>query len=138
MKKLFILFLAVLTILAGCQKEAEKTKTTISKVNAGEKKETHVSSLKTSFAHPQLLADKAGLYSLLTVGTTAGSSIETNETISESVKDILSIPTVQMAQKAYPDLHIEKDPSYLLFDQKGIVLLTNNETELSTYIKQHQ
>ncbi|NHM32270.1 hypothetical protein [Neobacillus terrae] len=85
------------TILAGCQKEAEKTKTTTCKVNASEKKEINAGGSKSSFAYPQLLADEDGHYSLLTVGTTAGSSIETNEAISEGVKDILSLPTVQMA-----------------------------------------
>ena len=45
------------------------------------------------------------------------------------------IPKLKDAQSKYPLLKISKAPSFLVFDDKGVVLKTNNEEEVKSLLK---
>ncbi|MDM5327351.1 hypothetical protein [Neobacillus sp. CF12] len=63
--------------------------------------------------------------------------IENNKKITEKVNDILSLPELEMAQTAYPELKIKAEPAYILFDQAGVIYQSNNLKELTTYLEQN-
>lgn len=47
-----------------------------------------------------------------------------------------SLPELELAQTAYPELNITTEPAYILFDQAGVVFQGKNHKELTTYLEQ--
>ncbi|HEY2420883.1 MAG TPA: hypothetical protein VGI04_05695 [Neobacillus sp.] len=134
MKKNVWLILFGIFLLAGCQYSGttEKSEKKITPKNhsvAVEKK------ADTTFPYPNLLAENEQSYSLLVIGEQENKTpIEKNADIIKEVKNILSLPSLEMVNKIYPELHIEKVPTYILFDKSGIVQQSKSPKELSNYL----
>ena len=79
--------------------------------------------------HPQL-----ELIYLPRYGGHQDNPIEKITKITDKVDDILSLPELEMAQQAYPELNIQSEPAYILFDQTGIVHQSKELGELTTFL----
>ncbi|OLS36856.1 hypothetical protein [Bacillus sp. MRMR6] len=134
MKKNIFTILIGLTLLGGCQntvpKAAEKEKPT-------EAQQQPVDSVKdASFPYQSLLSEDEQSYTLLVIGEIDEQNpIEENEEIMEAVSNILSLPKLETAQKAYPELDLEGETVYLLFDNQGIVFEGKELKELTTFLE---
>lgn len=124
-----------LTLLVGCQnnepKEEAKIPTQQKQQKASAKSETN-----TTFPYPNLLAESEQFYSLLVIGD-QNNHIEDNKKITAKVKDILSLPELKIAQKAYPELNIKSQPAYILFDHAGVIHQSKDINEVTTYLEQN-
>ncbi|MEW9050172.1 MAG: membrane lipoprotein lipid attachment site-containing protein [Neobacillus sp.] len=135
MKKIIFTIIVGLTLLSGCQnsepKAAEKEKP------AEEQQQQNVDSANdTPFPYQSLLSEDEQSFTLLVVGEIDEQNpIEKNEKIMEAVSNILSLPTLEMAQKAYPELNLEDEQAYLLFDNQGIVFQGTELKELTTFLE---
>jgi hypothetical protein len=135
MKKIIYTILIGLTLLSGCQKAepnaAEKEKP------AEEQQQQNVESTKgEAFPYQSLLSeDEQSLTLLVVEEIDEQNPIEKNEKIMETVSNILSLPKLEMAQKAYPELKLEGEPAYLLFDNQGIVFEGKELKELTTFLE---
>jgi hypothetical protein len=136
MKKIIWPIMLGMTLLIGCQNSESKTQEVTKQASEGKKQDKAASEkTSTTFVYPNLLSESADSYSLLAIGEQDEKNpIEKNKKITVNVNDILSLPTLEMAQKAYPDLNIENVPSYMLFDQNGMVLQTKDIKRLTSYL----
>jgi hypothetical protein len=134
MNKIVLPIILGVTLLTACQHSEPKA---IEKKMASTIPPTKVESHKnTTFPYPNLLAENEKSYSLLVIGEPANKTpIEKNDKIVKSVQNILSLPTLKMATSIYPELKIESIPSYLLFDENGVVYQSKNQKELSRYLQ---
>ncbi|ULT59084.1 hypothetical protein L1999_11380 [Neobacillus drentensis] len=136
MKKIMITMLTSFILLAGCQSNDTK---------ASEPKQAHpqhkiaiVTKSVQSFPYPNLLAQDERTYSLLVIGETEEQTpIEKNQKVTEHVKNILSLPSQELAQKAYPELEISKTIAYILFNHTGIVHQAKNLPELISFLQKN-
>jgi hypothetical protein len=87
------------------------------------------------FPYPNLLAESEQSYALLVIGD-QDTPIENNQKITEKVNDILSLPEMEIAQTAYPELNIKTEQAYILFDQAGVVFQGKNLKELIAYLEE--
>lgn len=124
-----------LTLLVGCQ-NAEPKEETKPSTEQKEQKATTNTNTNTTFPYPNLLSQSEQSYALLVIGD-QDAPIENNKKITEKVNDILSLPELEMAQTAYPELKIKAEPAYILFDQAGVIYQSNNLKELTTYLEQN-
>jgi thioredoxin-related protein len=134
MNKLILPIVAAAILLSACNQNETKAevKKPVQKPVAVEKKEN------VDFPYPTLLAENGNAYSLLVIGEDSKVPVEKNKNVTKSVKNILSLPTTEMAGKIYPELKIDSSPAYLLFDQNGQVYRAKSQKELSNYLKSHQ
>lgn len=124
-----------LALLGGCQDSEPKAK----EPSMQSVQETGETSKGTSFPYPHLLSESNMSYSLLVIGEQDEESpIEKNIKITVHVTDILSLPTLEMAQKAYPKLNISKEPTYLLFDNSSVILQTTDIKELTSFLDKNK
>jgi hypothetical protein len=136
MKKIIWPIMAGILLLTACQDNEPKT----SEVKQTSEKPAQTIETKTeaTFAYPNLLAEDDQSYSLLTIGEQDDETpIEENKKISKDVKIILSLPTLDMAQKLYPDLHIDSKTPYFLFDNTRVVLQPKNIKELTNFLQEN-
>ena len=134
MKKIVLPIVLGVTLLTACQ-QSEPTAAK-KKVEAKVPQTTVEKNKNTTFLYPNLLAENGKSYSLLVIGELDSKTpIEKNAKIIKSVKNILSLPTLKMANKIYPELQIESTPSYLLFDENDEVYHSKNLKELSQYLE---
>lgn len=117
--RIFVLILLSLLLISGC---------------IGSKKD---------FAYSELLSGKEGKYSLLVVidqpeGKTlvefpevANAELHFNE---YNLIKLIKMTDLKIAQNSYTLLEISKAPSFLVFDNKGLVLKTNNEEEVGLFL----
>lgn len=123
-----------LILLVGCQNTETKEESKPTEQN--QQKASTKTETNTTFPYPNLLSDSKKSYSLLVIGDNEN-PIEDNKKIIEKVNDILSLPELEMAQKAYPELKIKTEPAYILFDQAGVVFQGKNLKELTTYLEKN-
>jgi len=137
MKKIVWTCVMGLTLLVGCQNTEPKVKVeTAQATKLNEQKEA--TNTDTVFPYPNLLSEGEQSYSLLVIGEQdQDNPIEKNTMITDKVTDILSLPELEMAQKAYPKLNIKTDPAYILFDHAGVIHQTKELNELATYLEQN-
>ncbi|MDR7077633.1 hypothetical protein J2Y03_002657 [Neobacillus niacini] len=126
-----------LTLLVGCQntepkvKEEAKQSTELNQQEAAANKDT-------TFPYPNLLSESEQSFSLLVIGEhDQDNPIEKNTKITDKVDDILSLPELEMAQNAYPELNIKTQPAYILFDQAGVIHQSKDIKELTIYLEQN-
>jgi hypothetical protein len=124
-----------LTLLVGCQNSEPKEETKQSTEQNHQEKSTKTET-NAAFPYPNLLSESDKTYSLLVIGD-HDNPIEENNNIAEKVNNILSLPELEMSQQAYPELNIETEPAYILFDQAGVVYQGKNIKELTTYLGKH-
>lgn len=124
-----------LTLLVGCQnnvpKEETRTSTEQNQQISSTKNDTN-----TPFPYPNLLSESDQSFSLLVIGD-QDNHIESNSKITGKVKDILSLPDLDLAKKAYPELKMKTEPTYILFDQAGVLHQSDDFKELTTYLEQN-
>jgi hypothetical protein len=132
MKKIAWPIIIGLTLLVGCQntEPAEEIKQSTEQIQQETSIKTETNS---TFPYPNLLSESKQSYSLLVIGDNEN-PIEKNNKITEKVNNILSLPELEMSQQAYPELNIETEPTYILFDQAGVVYQGKNIKELTTYL----
>lgn len=123
-----------LTLLAGCQNTEPKEESKPSTEQTEQK--TPKTDTNTTFPYPNLLSQSEQSYALLVIGD-QDTPIENNKKIAEKVNDILSLPELEMAQTAYPELNIKTEPAYILFDQAGVIHQSKSLKELTTYLEHH-
>lgn len=128
--------MAGILLLTACQdnepKASDEKQTSEKTVQTVEKK------TDSTFPHPNLLAEDDKSYSLLVIGEQDDKSpIEENQKINKDVENILSLPTLEMAQKLYPELHIDNKTPYILFDNKGVVLQPKSLKELTNFLQKN-
>jgi hypothetical protein len=124
-----------LALLVGCQNTEPKENTKPSSEQKQQKSVTKTET-NTTFPYPNLLSESEQSYSLLVIGDNEN-PIEKNKKITGKVNDILSLPKLEMAQTAYPELNIETEPAYILFDQVGVVYHAKNLNEITTYLEKN-
>ncbi|SDM41161.1 hypothetical protein [Bacillus sp. OK048] len=136
MKRFVLPCVLGLTLLVGCQNTEPKEK--VETKQSTKKNQQMAATNKdnnTTFPYPNLLAENEQSYSLLVIGEhDEDIPIEKNTKITEKVNDILSLPELEMAQKAYPDLNIKTEPAYILFDQAGVIHQSKDLEELTTFL----
>jgi hypothetical protein len=128
--------IASVILLAACQNSEPKA----SKVKQTSEKPVQTAEKKTdsTFPYPNLLAEKDQAYSLLVIGEQdTKSPIEDDQKIIKDVKNILSLPTLKMAQKVYPELQINSKTSYILFDNSGVVHQSKSLKELASFLTEN-
>lgn len=132
MKRIALPMVLGQTLLVGCQNSELKEET---KPTSEQKEQKTVTNTETNaaFPYPNLLSESDKTYSLLVIGDN-DNRIEQNNKITEKVNNILSLPELEMSQQAYPELNIETEPAYILFDQSGVVYQGKNIKELTTYL----
>jgi hypothetical protein len=135
MKRIAWTIVLGLTLLVGCQNTKQKEETTTSTEQNQQKASTYTET-NTTFPYPNLLSEGEKTYSLLAIGDNEN-PIEKNTKITEKVNDILSLPELEMSQKAYPELNIKTEPCYILFDQAGVVFQAKNLKELTSYLEKN-
>ena len=136
MKKIMITMLTTFILLAGCQ--SKDTKASEPKKAQPQHKIAIVTKSAQAFPYPNLLAQDERTYSLLVIGETEEQiPIEKNQKVTEHVKNILSLPTQEIAQKAYPELEISKTDAYILFNHTGIAHHSKNLTELISFLQKN-
>ena len=87
------------------------------------------------FSYPNLLADKDQSYALLTIWEQEDQTpIEDDQKIIKVVTNILSLPTLEMVQKVYPELQLESKTAYILFDKSGVVYQSKTIKELKSFL----
>jgi hypothetical protein len=135
MKRISWSILLGLTLLVGCQNAETKEE---SKPSTGqtEQKATTITNTNTTFPYPNLLSQSEQSFALLVIGDQE-TPIENNKKITDKVHDILSLPELEMAQTAYPELNIKTEPAYILFDQVGVIHQSKDINELTTYLEQN-
>ncbi len=127
-----------LTLLAGCQNTEPKEETKASSEQRQQKSSTNMES-NTTFPYPNLLSETDQSYSLLVIGEQSDDQpIEKNKKVTEKVNDILSLPELEMSQQAYPELNIETEPAFILFDQTGVVYQGETLRELTTFLENNE
>jgi hypothetical protein len=134
MKKISLPILLGLTLLVGCQNAGKKEETKPS-TEQTEQKAPKQTKPNKPFPYPNLLAESEQSFALLVIGD-QDTPIEDNKKITEKVNDILSLPEMEIAQTAYPELDIKTEPVYILFNQVGVVFQGKNLEELTTYLEQ--
>ncbi|MEH7013519.1 hypothetical protein V7087_22385 [Neobacillus niacini] len=134
MKRIALPIVFGLILLVGCQNI--ETKEEAKPTEQNQQKASTKTETNTTFPYPNLLSDSKKSYSLLVIGDNEN-PIEDNKKIIEKVNDILSLPEIEMAQKAYPELNIKTEPAYILFDQAGVVFQGKKLKELTTYLEKN-
>lgn len=116
MKKLSIVFCALITVLIGCSNSNEYEPVPL---------------------HP-LLSATADKYSLLVV---EGNEIEGNWNEWKIKNDIKNVKTIrgedslEQTNERYKFLELDKSPAFVVFDTKDIVFKTYSEKELIEFLK---
>lgn len=136
MKKIILPIIAGILLLAACQNskpKAEEVKTLSEKPQ-----QQMVTKKDSTFPYPNLLSSNDQTYSLLTIGEQEEQTpIEDDKTISKLKINILSLPKLDLVQKIYPDLAIENNSTYILFDTSGIVYQTKDLKDLKLFLKKN-
>jgi hypothetical protein len=135
MKRISWPILVGLTLLVGCQ-NAESKEVTKPSTEKTEQKAPISTNTSTTFPYPNLLSQNEQSFALLVIGDQE-TPIEDNKKITDKVHDILSLPELEMAQTAYPELNIKTEPAYILFDQAGVIHQSKDINELTTYLEQN-
>jgi hypothetical protein len=135
MKKIAWPIVIGLTLLVGCQNTEPKEETKQSTEQNQQETSTKTAT-KAAFPYPNLLSESEQSYSLLVIGDN-DNPIEQNDKITDKVNNILSLPELEMSQQAYPELNIETEPAYILFDQAGVVYQGKNMKELTDYLEKN-
>jgi hypothetical protein len=139
MRKMIVPIILGLALLGGCQNSEQETKKVETEATEQKQQEKETSDAATAFPYPNLLSESDDTYFLLVIGEqNEENPIEKNKKIGEDVNDILSLPTLEMAQNAYPELNIEKEPAYLLFDKSELKFQANNLKDLTTYLEKNE
>ncbi len=139
MKKVILPIILGLALLGGCQNSEPETKTVEKEATDQKQPTNETSETTTSFPYPNLLSESNNTYSFLVIGEqNEENPIEENKKISKDVNDILSLPTLELAQQAYPNLTIEKEPAYLLFNKSELVFQANTLKDLTTYLEKNE
>jgi hypothetical protein len=125
-----------LTLLVGCQ-NAEPKEETMPSTEQKEQKAATNTNTNSTFPYPNLLSQSKQSFALLVIGD-QDTPIENNKKITDRVDDILSLPELEMAQTAYPELNIKTEPAYILFDQVGVLHQSKDLKELTTYLEQYR
>lgn len=137
MKKLIIPMLAGFLLVTACQSKEHKAADTKPKSETSGQK-AQVNDPNEPFPYPTLLAEDDQTYSLLVVGNQEeGTPIEENQTVITDVKNILSLPQLDMAKKIYPNLHLNKKTAFIIFDNNGVVHESADMQDLTSYLTQH-
>lgn len=123
-------------LIVGCQNSEPKEETKQSTVQ-NQMEESTKSETNAAFPYPNLLSESEQSFSLLVIGDNEN-PIEKNNKITEKVNNILSLPELEMAQQAYPELNIKTEPAYILFDQARVVYQGGNFKELATYLEKNK
>jgi hypothetical protein len=133
MKKIVWPIIAGMLLLTACQNSEPKTE----EASTSSKQPQQKVEIKkdSTFPYPNLLADNDQTYSLLTIGEQGEQTpIEKDEKIIKDVTNILSLPTLAMIEKVYPNLAIENQSSYILFDNSGIVYQSKSLKSLKSFL----
>jgi LAS superfamily LD-carboxypeptidase LdcB len=137
MNKIILTLLTSLFVLAGCQSNDIKTSEP-THAKPQQEKTIETKSVQQAFPYPNLLAQDKQSYSMLVIGANDEQTpIEKNQKVTEHVKNILSLPTQDIAQKAYPELEIPAKVTYILFNQTGIVHQSKTIPELISFIQKN-
>ncbi len=137
MKKMILPLIIGILLLSACQSSESKESEAKQPVKKAEQTAA-ATQTGTAFPYPHLLASEAKTYSLLVIGEpNEQTPIENNEKVIKDVKNILSLPTSEMVQKAYPKLEIESKAAFILFDQKGIAHQSKDLNDLTGYLAEH-
>ncbi|CAM3766347.1 hypothetical protein GCM10009865_06910 [Aeromicrobium ponti] len=87
------------------------------------------------------LAHSRGYHSLLLIGDAESDGQSVSDELHAEFPAFLierrGYIDTETAKKLYPELNVEKDPSYILFDQEKEVFRTNTLEELKNYIKEN-
>lgn len=114
MKKIIWPIIAGIFLLAACQNNEPKNAN--DDASAGKKPQQTLQTKQDGpFPYPNLLAD-------------------TDQEIIKVVTNILSLPTLELVQKAYPKLQLESKAGYILFDKSGVVYQSKNIKELKSFL----
>ncbi|CAH2713059.1 hypothetical protein BACCIP111895_00192 [Neobacillus rhizosphaerae] len=136
MQKMVWSMIASLILLAACQ-NSEPKKNEV-KQTPEKLKQTVEQKTDSTFPYPNLLAENAQSYSLLVIGEEDDKTpIEKDQKIIKNVKNILSLPTKEMAQKVYPKLSVKSKSAYILFDNNGVVYQSKNLNELTRFLQEN-
>jgi hypothetical protein len=136
MKKIIWPIMVGILLLTACQDKEPKA---IDEKQTSEKTVQTVETKKdVVFAYPNLLAVNDKSYFLLVIGEQDDKApIEDNQKVNKNGIEIMSLPTLEMAQKLYPELHIDNKTPYILFDNKGVVLQPKSLKELTNFIQKN-
>jgi hypothetical protein len=134
MKKIILPIITGFFLLAACQNNEPESHN--DSTSAGEKSQTTVQSKQAGpFPYPNLLADTDQSYALLTIGEQENQTpIEEDQEITKSVTDILSLPTLEMVERVYPELQLESKAGYVLFDKSGVIHQSKTINELKSFL----
>lgn len=134
MKKIFWPIIAGIFLLAACQNNEPKNAN--DDASAGKKPQQTVQTKQDGpFPYPNLLADTDQSFALLAIAEQENQTpIEEDQEIIKVVTNILSLPTLEIVQKAYPKLPLESKAAYILFDQSGVVYQSKNIKELRSFL----
>ncbi|MDQ1003236.1 hypothetical protein QFZ28_003636 [Neobacillus niacini] len=135
MKRISWPILLGMTLLVGCQNAETRVETKLSTEQTEQKAPTSKNT-NTTFPYPNLLSKSEQSFALLVVGDQE-TPIENDKKITDKVQDILILPELEMAQKAYPVLNIKTEPAYILFDRAGVIHQSKDINELTTYLEQN-
>jgi hypothetical protein len=137
MKKIIWPIIAGVLLLSACQTsepKAEKANTPSEKPQ----QQTVETKKDSTFPYPNLLSDNDQSYSLLTIGEQKEQTpIEEDQKIIKVVTNILSLPTLDMVKKIYPNLSIENKATYILFDNSEVVHQSKNLKELKGFLEKN-
>jgi hypothetical protein len=134
MKKIILPIIAGIIMLTACQ-NIEPIKVNEDKSAINKPEQTVHSKKSGPFSYPNLLADKDQSYALLTIGEQEDQTpIEDDQKIIKVVTNILSLPSLEMVQKVYPELQLESKTAYILFDKSGVVYQSKTIKELKSFL----
>jgi len=135
MKKLIWPMMISVTLIVGCQNSEAKV-TDEAEPKSNQPEQTVKNSEESDFPYPTLLSETDKTFSLLMVGEPDEEHpIEEDQSIAAKVENILSLPTVEMAKQAYPELNINQEPAFLLFDHTGVVHQSKDISELKSFLE---
>lgn len=134
MKKIIWPIIAGIFLLAACQNNEPKNAN--DDASAGKKPQQTLQTKQDGpFPYPNLLADTDQSFALLAIGEQENQTpIEEDQEIIKVVTNILSLPTLELVQKAYPKLQLESKAGYILFDKSGVVYQSKNIKELKSFL----
>jgi hypothetical protein len=129
MKKIILQIIAGILLLTACQ-NSESPQKNEDKSASGKPQQTVQIKNGGPFPYPNLLADMDQSYALLAIGEQENQTpIEEDREIIKVVTNILSLPTLEMVQKAYPELPLESKAA--LFYLIRVELLINQKLSRS-------
>ncbi|HET7627644.1 MAG TPA: hypothetical protein VFK44_04555 [Bacillales bacterium] len=93
--------------------------------------------LKNRFPYPSLLSDKEGKFFALLIGDEAIESFQHKPAVLDEMLTGVWPMQLKAAQRAFAELHIDKSPTYMLFDTNGIVLRTGDLEDALDLLQSH-